>query len=144
MAKLNGMPIVHKCPPELTPVRDSAENLLRTSYHLSGTLLGQNLPPAMLLQFPWRNNIFKLQQPDEEKLEIRKEKNFPTTSACFKVCYKSPQLPAHATKAYLSSCFVVCWMNIFHKIKITCRTHVLKHLQYISFHFEQWFFSTEY
>lgn len=61
MAKLNRMPTVLKCSPELTPVRDSAENLLSTSHHLSGTPLGQNLPTAMLLEFPCRNNIFKQQ-----------------------------------------------------------------------------------
>lgn len=59
MAKPNRMTTVLKCSPGLTPARDSAENLLSTSHHLSGIALGQNLPTAMLLEFPYRNNIFK-------------------------------------------------------------------------------------
>lgn len=49
MTKLNRTTTVLKCSPGLTPVRDSAENLLSTSHHLPGTSLGQNLPTAMLL-----------------------------------------------------------------------------------------------
>lgn len=41
MAKLNRMPTVLKCSPELTPVRDSAENLLSISHHQSGTPWGE-------------------------------------------------------------------------------------------------------
>jgi len=71
-------------------------------------------------------------------------------SACFKGCYNPSQFSSASSpehKSLASFFFVVYYVTIFlqNKIKTTHTTHAPpKHLQYMSFHFEPQFFTTEY